>query len=161
MARGVDGDDPDVEAVGGVAAGEDVEGGVVDVDEAVVEGDADAEAVGGAGVDVVGLVTDGEVDGEALGVRDGLGGDERGGGVLVGDVAQLHGEDGAGGDGWVALECDGAGDGVVSLNAEADGEGEGGEEEDGEGDAHGGFCGDGVSTCLLRRGGLGGSVSRE
>ena len=86
-----DGDDPDVEAVGGIASGEDVECGVVDVDEAVVAGDADAEAVGGAGVDVVGLVADGEVDGEALRVLNRLGGDELGGGVLVGDVAQGHG----------------------------------------------------------------------
>ncbi len=118
-----------------VAAGEDVEGGVVDVDEAVVEGDADAEAIGGARVDVVGLVADGEVDWEALGVMDGLGGDEFGGGVLVGNVAQRDGENGAGGDGWVAVEGDGSGDGVVALSAEADGEGNGGDEDDGQGDA--------------------------
>ena len=99
------GDDPHVHTATGVALRKDVERGVVDVDEAVVEGNYDLQAVGRATIDVIRFVSHGEVDWEAPRVLDRLGGYERGGGVLPGNVAQLHGQDGS--RGYLAIAAEG------------------------------------------------------
>ncbi len=99
------GDDPHVHTATGVALRKDVERGVVDVDEAVVEGNDDLQAVGRATIDVVRFVSHGEVDWEAPRVLDRLGGYERGGGVLPGNVSQLHGQDGS--RGYLAIAAEG------------------------------------------------------
>ena len=89
VGRGLDQDEDHVHLVG-IAAGDDVVGGVVGEGEAAVGLDyPGAHRVGVPGVYVLAVVAEVEVDGDLTGPGDGLASDERRGGVGVGDIPQL------------------------------------------------------------------------